>query len=180
MYGDEVCTELCAPSPLTVADRNLCTQMRTNLTTPAVGHHSDEVMDWTLGKAPESQIDLTELKTFVPEQWLLRHVGFMIHNGSSETTAAAIHAGLPSLVFPSEYDHFFWGNQLKRMGLAFVLPLEELTVANVAPIITKALLQRESMAKIAHAFKQACSEEKGSDKAALFIHEYARQTHGQA
>ena len=62
------------------------------------------------------------------------------------------------------------------MGLAYVLPLDDLTVENVFPILTEALLHRESMTKIALAFRQACREENGLDKAAFFEQEYGKQS----
>jgi len=54
---------------------------------------------------------------YVPHGWLLPRLSMLIHHGGSGTTAAALRAGIPSLIMPFFYDQFFWARQLQRLGV---------------------------------------------------------------
>ncbi|GHU74493.1 glycosyl transferase family 1 [Clostridia bacterium] len=63
------------------------------------------------------QCDQLFLVDFVPHSWLFRHVRAVVHHGGAGTTAAGLHAGLPTLVIPFGGDQPFWGEQIYRHGL---------------------------------------------------------------
>ena len=54
---------------------------------------------------------------FVPHQWLFPRVRAAVHHGGAGTTAAALRAGVPSIIVPFFADQFFWGARLHSLGL---------------------------------------------------------------
>ena len=54
----------------------------------------------------------------VPHEWLFPRVAAAVHHGGAGTTAAALRAGIPSVVVPYFYDQFFWGHRLHELGVA--------------------------------------------------------------
>ena len=54
----------------------------------------------------------------VPHDWLFPQCTAVVHHGGAGTTAAALRAGLPSVVVPYFYDQFFWGKRLHELGAA--------------------------------------------------------------
>jgi UDP:flavonoid glycosyltransferase YjiC (YdhE family) len=55
---------------------------------------------------------------FVPHDWLFRRVCGAVHHGGAGTTAAALRAGVPSVIVPFFADQFFWGSRLSALGLS--------------------------------------------------------------
>lgn len=53
-----------------------------------------------------------------PHDWLFRHVALVVHHGGSGTSHSAVRAGVPSVVVPFAGDQVFWGECLKRAGVA--------------------------------------------------------------
>ncbi|QIN85501.1 hypothetical protein GBA63_22655 (plasmid) [Rubrobacter tropicus] len=51
-----------------------------------------------------------------PHDWLFPRVSAAIHHGGAGTTAAALRAGVPSVVMPFSADQAFWGRALVRVG----------------------------------------------------------------
>jgi sterol 3beta-glucosyltransferase len=54
----------------------------------------------------------------VPHDWLFPRVAAAVHHGGAGTTAAALRAGIPSVVTPYFYDQLFWGLRLHKLGVA--------------------------------------------------------------
>jgi UDP:flavonoid glycosyltransferase YjiC (YdhE family) len=54
----------------------------------------------------------------VPHDWLFPRVAAAVHHGGAGTTAAALRAGIPSVIVPYFYDQFFWGLRLQKLGVA--------------------------------------------------------------
>ena len=52
----------------------------------------------------------------VPHSWLLQQVRAIVHHGGFGTTAAALRAGIPSLVIPHILDQFIWGSKIFELG----------------------------------------------------------------
>lgn len=52
-----------------------------------------------------------------PHSWLFPRVAAVVHHGGAGTTAAALTAGVPSIVMPFFFDQWFWGNCLSRLRL---------------------------------------------------------------
>ncbi len=55
---------------------------------------------------------------FVPHDWLFSRVCGAVHHGGAGTTAAALRAGIPSVIVPFFADQFFWGSRLNALGLS--------------------------------------------------------------
>ena len=53
----------------------------------------------------------------IPHEWLFPRVAAAVHHGGAGTTAAALRAGIPSVVVPYFYDQFFWGKRLQDLGV---------------------------------------------------------------
>jgi sterol 3beta-glucosyltransferase len=72
-----------------------------------------------------------------PHEWLFPQVAAAVHHGGAGTAAAALRAGIPSIVVPYFYDQFFWGQRLQQLGVAS-RPIAQklLTPADLAGAIT--------------------------------------------
>ncbi len=51
-----------------------------------------------------------------PHDWLFPRVAAVVHHGGAGTTAAALRAGVPSLVLPFIADQRFWGERIHALG----------------------------------------------------------------
>jgi UDP:flavonoid glycosyltransferase YjiC (YdhE family) len=54
----------------------------------------------------------------VPHSWLFPRMAAAVHHGGAGTTAAALRAGIPSVVVPHLGDQPFWARRLRRFGAA--------------------------------------------------------------
>jgi UDP:flavonoid glycosyltransferase YjiC (YdhE family) len=79
------------------------------------------------GGGPETDDLLTVAD--VPHTWLFPRTAAVVHHGGAGTTAAALRAGVPSLVCPVFSDQPYWGERVSRLGAGpEPLPLEDLDV----------------------------------------------------
>jgi UDP:flavonoid glycosyltransferase YjiC (YdhE family) len=53
----------------------------------------------------------------LPHSWLFDQVKLVIHHGGFGTTAAALRAGISSLVVPHIIDQFYWGQRVFELGV---------------------------------------------------------------
>lgn len=66
--------------------------------------------------------------TEAPHCWLLPRTAAVVHHGGAGTTAAAVRAGVPSVVVPFAVDQPFWAARLHALGVAPAgLPVRHLT-----------------------------------------------------
>jgi UDP:flavonoid glycosyltransferase YjiC (YdhE family) len=80
----------------------------------------------------------------VPHDWLFPRVEAAVHHGGAGTTAAALRAGIPSVVVPFFADQPFWGWQLARLGVApRPIPHRRLTAQRLADAIRAATSERD-------------------------------------
>ena len=76
----------------------------------------------------------------VPHDWLFPQMAAVVHHGGAGTTAAALRAGVPSVVVPFFGDQPFWGDRVMKLGTSpSPIPKAELTVDRLAAAITTAL-----------------------------------------
>ncbi|MEU0004283.1 glycosyltransferase [Streptomyces sp. NPDC006314] len=69
----------------------------------------------------------------VPHDWLFRRMAAVVHHGGAGTTAAALRAGVPSLVCPFFGDQPYWAERVHRLGAGpKPLPARHLTVSVLA------------------------------------------------
>ena len=79
------------------------------------GHRAIIASGWgglTHGALPDSVLPVESL----PHEWLFPRVAAAVHHGGAGTAAAALRAGIPSVVVSFFADQFFWGNRLHAIG----------------------------------------------------------------
>lgn len=52
----------------------------------------------------------------IPHGWLFPKVAAVVHHGGAGTTAAALRAGVPSVVIPFFFDQPFWARRVEQLG----------------------------------------------------------------
>jgi UDP:flavonoid glycosyltransferase YjiC (YdhE family) len=76
----------------------------------------------------------------VPHDWLFPLMAAIVHHGGAGTTAAALRAGVPSVVVPFMVDQFFWARRLRECGVApRAIPHGRLTVASLSAALCQVL-----------------------------------------
>lgn len=68
----------------------------------------------------------------VPHDWLFSRVRAVVHHGGAGVTAAALRAGIPSVVVPFLGDQAFWATRVRELGAGSSLPHHSLTVERLA------------------------------------------------
>jgi UDP:flavonoid glycosyltransferase YjiC (YdhE family) len=75
----------------------------------------------------------------IPHGWLFPRLSAVVHHGGAGTTAAALRAGLPSVIAPLAVDQFFWGERLAAIGVAPPpLPQRSLSAEKLAAALHRA------------------------------------------
>jgi len=54
----------------------------------------------------------------IPHDWLFRRMAAIVHHGGAGTAAAAVRAGVPSIVVPFMADQPYWAGRLRDLGVA--------------------------------------------------------------
>ena len=76
----------------------------------------------------------------VPHEYLFERAAAVVHPGGAGTSAAALRAGVPSVVVPGFSDQFFWAHRLQQIGVAPPpLKWRELTPQRLASAIDTAV-----------------------------------------
>lgn len=53
----------------------------------------------------------------IPHSWLFPKMSAVVHHGGAGTTAAAVRAGVPSIIIPFFFDQCFWADRLVHLGV---------------------------------------------------------------
>jgi sterol 3beta-glucosyltransferase len=111
----------------------------------------------------------------IPHDWLFPKVAAAVHHGGAGTTAAALRAGVPSVVVPYFYDQGFWGQRLHALGVA-PLPIAQrgLTPDLLGDAI-RVVLDSPEMASRARAIAARIDGERGVDVAVEVVERYFRE-----
>jgi UDP:flavonoid glycosyltransferase YjiC (YdhE family) len=73
-------------------------------------------------------------------EWLFPRMAAVIHHGGSGTTAAALRAGVPSLIVPFLFDQFYWARRVSDLGVGpRAIPFRQLTSRRLAKQIRRAV-----------------------------------------
>jgi len=98
---------------------------------------------------------------YLSHAWLYPRVRVAVHHGGAGTTAASLHAGIPTVTLPLGIDQFFWGERVYKLGLGpKPIPQRSLNAGQLAKAIQQAL-RDQSMSERAKAISQALCIEDG-------------------
>ncbi len=76
----------------------------------------------------------------VPYDWLFPRVAAVVHHGGAGTVAAALRAGVPSVVVPVLPDQTFWAHRVEALGAAPPpIPQKRLTAGSLSNAILQAV-----------------------------------------
>ena len=100
----------------------------------------------------------------VPHAWLFPRMAAVVHHGGAGTIAAALCAGVPSVVVPHFGDQWFWAECVQRLGAGVSVARQRLTVDALAAAITAALGRPFPVA-----LRTRLAEEDGADAAARIV-----------
>jgi len=110
----------------------------------------------------------------ISHDWLFPKMSAVVHHGGSGTTAAAVRAGVPSIVTPFGFDQTLWGRQTAKLGVGVEpLPQSKLTAASLANAIRNAT-QNGAMKARAVALGEKVRSENGVARAVELFHQYAQ------
>jgi sterol 3beta-glucosyltransferase len=106
-----------------------------------------------------------------PHCYLFPRVAAAVHHGGAGTTAAAVRAGIPSVIVPFYGDQPFWARCLARQGIAPpAVDRKSLTAAGLASAIAES--QEPGMVRRAHAVGRAVRAEDGIAEALRWLDEW--------
>jgi sterol 3beta-glucosyltransferase len=76
----------------------------------------------------------------VPHDWLFPRVHAVVHHGGAGTTAAALQAGVPSIIVPFAVDQPFWAQRIEALGVGGKsIPRRKLTVDRLVASLQQVL-----------------------------------------
>ncbi|QTE03001.1 glycosyltransferase [Streptomyces cyanogenus] len=97
----------------------------------------------------------------VPHGWLFPRMAAVVHHGGAGTTAAALRAGVPSLVCPFFGDQPYWAERVHRLGAGpKPLPARHLTVPVLAERL-RAVVRNSEYTEAARRLSRALHAEDG-------------------
>lgn len=105
----------------------------------------------------------------VPHDWLFPRVAAVVHHGGAGTTAAALRAGVPSVVVPFMGDQGFWARRVHALGVGPPpVPRRRLTREGLAAAVETAVADPKVRRRATFLGDRIRSED-GTGKAAEFI-----------
>jgi UDP:flavonoid glycosyltransferase YjiC (YdhE family) len=111
----------------------------------------------------------------VPHDWLFPRVAAAVHHGGAGTTAAALRAGIPSVVAPYFYDQLFWGLRLHKLGVApRPVAQKHLTAESLAAGITSVVGSPEAGIR-SRALADRIAKEDGVGAAVAVVERYLNE-----
>lgn len=110
------------------------------------------------------QADLPEsiyLLEKVPHDWLFPQVAGAIHHGGAGTTAAALKAGIPSIVVSFFADQPMWGKRLEQLGVSPQTHTQSALSSDELAISIQSIVEDTRYRKRAKALQAAMQDEDG-------------------
>ncbi len=127
------------------------------------------------GLQPEAVPDTVCVAGNVDHAWLFPRMAAIVHHGGAGTTAAALHAGVPSVICPFGVDQPFWGRRLMELGAGPPpIPQRTLRAESLANAITRCTSDPGFRTAAAHLAHQL-NAENGTRNAVHAIETIARQ-----
>lgn len=113
----------------------------------------------------------------IPHAWLFPRVSAVIHHGGAGTTAAALRAGVSSIIVPWFGDQFFWGWRVQELGVGVKpIPRDKLTSTKLAAAIHQIADDKIIRDKASQLGEQIRTED-GIGNAVRLIETFARTGH---
>jgi len=113
----------------------------------------------------------------VPFDWLFPRMKVLVHHGGVGTTAAALRAGIPSVIVPFTADQPYWGRRVQRLGVGPAPILnKKLTVERLAEAIHSAASEQGMRRRAAELGEQIRAEE-GVAQAVEIVEQYLGVAH---
>jgi UDP:flavonoid glycosyltransferase YjiC (YdhE family) len=106
-----------------------------------------------------------------PHDWLFPRMSAAVHHGGAGTTAAAVRAGIPSVIVPFYGDQPFWARCLNRQGVA-PPAVERKTITADTLAFALAVTQHPAMIQKAMALGNAVRAEDGIGEAVRCLREW--------
>jgi sterol 3beta-glucosyltransferase len=124
------------------------------------------------GWQPATPLEKTLFLDAAPHDWLFPRCHTIVHHGGAGTTAAALRAGVPSIIVPHAADQPFWGSRVAAIG-AGPAPIQVKSVSTET--MTQALIQADSdpIRRRAHEVGQLIQGENGVEQAVTLIEKHA-------
>ena len=95
----------------------------------------------------------------IPHSWLFPRVAAVVHHGGASTTAAGLHAGIPSIIVPFFGDQPFWGQRVADLGVGSKpIPRKELTAERLANAIQEVITNEDMRLRAAKLGRKIQSE----------------------
>jgi UDP:flavonoid glycosyltransferase YjiC (YdhE family) len=111
----------------------------------------------------------------VPHDWLFPRVAAAVHHGGAGTVAAALRAGIPSVLVPFMADQPFWARRLFALGVAPApVPRKRLTAERLAAAI-RAAVEGPEIRRRAAELGAKVRAEGGVGRAVAVLDAYARR-----
>jgi sterol 3beta-glucosyltransferase len=96
----------------------------------AAGEHDVRVVVASLDPALRRLLPASRFLVIrnAPHDWLFPQMDAIVHHGGAGTTAAALHAGKPQVIWPFAVDQPFWARRMASLGVApAAQPVRQLT-----------------------------------------------------
>lgn len=123
---------------------------------------------WNTMARTESLPDSVHFIDSAPHSELFPRMAAVVHHGGAGTTAAALRAGVPSVVVPHGADQFAWGRRLHELGAAPPpIPRKRLTPDILARALTQA--SEPEMLRATNDLGEKVRRERGAARAAELI-----------
>jgi sterol 3beta-glucosyltransferase len=109
---------------------------------------------------------------YAPHSWLLPRIAAMVHHGGAGTVAAAVRAGVPSVIVPFTLDQPFWGQRLFELGVSTKpIPRSKLTAEKLEAAIKEATTSPAMQHKVTELSKKIVAED-GVGEAMKMVSEF--------
>jgi UDP:flavonoid glycosyltransferase YjiC (YdhE family) len=95
-----------------------------------------------------------------PHNWLFPRMAAIVHHGGAGTTAAALRAGVPSMVVPFSNEQPFWARRVEALSVGPApIPIRRLTVERLCEAIRAAVTDAGMRARAAEIGAQIRAED---------------------
>jgi len=107
-----------------------------------------------------------------PFGWLFPRMAAVIHHGGAGTTSHALRAGVPSIVFPYNFDQPYWAQRLWELGVSpKPVPIQRITPDSVAAAV-EAAVRDPAMKQRAEEIGARVRSEDGVGRAVELFNQY--------